>query len=293
MDNAFKFSFGEYLTLDEATMDWMIAKNFRTNVPMGCDPTVDQLVCDEIRYQHRGHAKYIQMAKLFGWPSVHAMNKAFYDNWSSHPLKDWMKVTPDNVIAAASYGSKVNMAPLMHFYGLHPSEALRKELSRLPCSDSILQLLNHYKKLTPNTITEFKPWYDRLRPQKDPVHFPRYDATLANYDKDKYVVEIRKQIDDIIKLYFTGCITTSHSEKILERPLVFPNPTSGSVNILRTNTKSMNISLIDINGRIVLEKKGVRDTNIQINLAQTPGVYFISIKSDKEKLTYKLIKTGN
>lgn len=293
MDNAFKFSFGEYLTLDEATMDWMIAKNFRTNVPMGCDPTVDKLVCDEVRYQHRGHAKYIQMAKLFGWTSVHKMNKTFYDNWKANPLKDWMKVTPNNVISAASYGSNVNMAPLMHFYGLHPSEALRKELSRLPCSDSILQLLNHYKKLAPNTVSEFKPWYDRLRPHKGDVHYPRYDATLAKYDKDNYGVDIRKQIDDLIKLYFTGCITTSVSDKSQERPLVFPNPSSGLVNIKRTSMEALNISLLDINGRIVFEKKGVRDTNIQINLSPTSGVYFLSIKSDKEILTHKLIKTGN
>lgn len=293
MDNAFKFSFGEYLTLDEATMDWMIAKNFRTNLPMGCDPTVDKLVCDEVRYQHRGHAKYIQMAKLFGWSSVYEMNKTFYDNWNTHPSTDWMKVTPDNVIAAASYGSNVNMAPLMQFYGLHPSEALRIELSGLPCSDSILHLLNHYKDLTPNTAAEFKPWYDKLRPQKDPVHYPRYDATLANYDTDNYGVEILKQIDDLIKLYFTDCITTAIAEKIPERHLVFPNPTSGLVNIQRASTEALNISVLDINGRMVFEKRGVRDTNIQINLSQTPGVYFLSIKSAKEILTYKLIRTGD
>ncbi len=201
IDIAFKYSSGESLTMDQATMDWMIAQNFRTNASMGCDPTMATFVCDEIRYQHRGHAKYVEMADLFGWSAFHGMNKVFYDEWSA-TINANTVITDDEVIANASAAAGVNMAPLFHFWGLQPSPALAEQLSSMPESMDILNRLNYYKSIIPANKAAFQPWYDGLKPRKDPVHHPRYDDALANYDSDNYAAAMAGQIDFLIATYF-------------------------------------------------------------------------------------------
>ncbi|MBK8706748.1 MAG: hypothetical protein IPN33_26310 [Saprospiraceae bacterium] len=77
LDEAFKHSEFQLMTLDQAAIDWMVTHNFRDNINMSCDPILPADICDELRYQHRGHAKYVEMAKQFGWSSIHGMNAVF------------------------------------------------------------------------------------------------------------------------------------------------------------------------------------------------------------------------
>tara|TARA_B110000003_G_C16650194_1_gene533829 strand:- start:111 stop:4964 length:4854 start_codon:yes stop_codon:yes gene_type:complete len=227
LNDAFKYSSGELLFLDEATMDWMIAQNFRTNQPMGIDPTMDPQVAFELRYQHRSWAKYAKMAELFGWSSMYKMNNVFYEDWKiNRPATNGMDVTPDNVISAASYGSNINMAPLMHFYGVQPSEELRTELESLPASSKILELLQYYKSLVPDDLQEFLPWYQSVKQRKDPVHFDRYDYALSNFENDGYSQAMNNQIDLIIDLYFanqTSLTTTVIEDSGLIKIAVLPS----------------------------------------------------------------------
>ena len=64
LDTAFKYSAFQKLTMDQTTIDWIITDNFRNNIAISCDPTMHPSVCHEVRYQHRGHAIYIEIA----WP---------------------------------------------------------------------------------------------------------------------------------------------------------------------------------------------------------------------------------
>lgn len=202
LDTAFKYSAFERLTLDQAAMDWMIANNFRDNIPMSCDPLAPAFECDEVRYQHRGHAKYVDMAKLFGWQSVHGMNKVFYEEWKLLSNFTNNGVQPDDIIAAASAATGVNMAPLFHFWGLHPSPTLTDQLSYMPESMDILNLLNYYKTIIPANTQAYQPWHNILRPSKGPPHFIRYDYYISNYDNDNFAQNMEDQIDFLIATYF-------------------------------------------------------------------------------------------
>ena len=71
LDIAFKYSAFQRLTMDQTTIDWIMTDNFRNNRPMECDPTVESSVCQEVRYQHRGHAMYVEIAELFGWEAIY------------------------------------------------------------------------------------------------------------------------------------------------------------------------------------------------------------------------------
>jgi hypothetical protein len=205
LDSAFKYSSNEFMNMDETTMDWMIAYNFRNNNSMDCDPTMDPLpyVCHELIYQHRGHAKYVEMADMFGWSSVHEMNKYFYDKWTTE-LDETKVVTPDDIIFASSEATGYNMAPLMHFWGLQPSTDLAEQLSLLPKSPKILDKLSYYKTIVPTTKEEFQVWYDAIYSKKDPNHNQRYDNALANFDSENYGAEMISQIDFLIATYFPG-----------------------------------------------------------------------------------------
>ena len=65
LDTAFKYSAFQNLTIDQTTIDWVITDNFRNNREMDCDPTMDPSVCHKVRYHHRGHVIYIEIADLF------------------------------------------------------------------------------------------------------------------------------------------------------------------------------------------------------------------------------------
>lgn len=196
-------------TFEEAAMDWMLAYNFRNNNPMGCDPTMAEDVCHEFRYQNRGHAKYADIAILFGWATgIGEINRMFYNRWGAQPDgldKDEHQnfVTDDDYIETASRALGVNAAPLFHFWGIHPSDQLAATLAdTYPRSDAIKNRFDFYRNLVPLSLAQFQPWYDSNRPVAGAPHYERYDNYLASYDSDNIGQQILDQIDLVEALYF-------------------------------------------------------------------------------------------
>lgn len=70
---------------------------------------------------------------------------------------------------------------------------------------------------------------------------------------------------------------------------VFPNPSSGEVNISLKSGSAVELKLIDITGKIVLSKTDFRGGTIGLS-ELTKGVYFIQIEEDEKWLTRKIIK---
>ena len=157
LDTAFKYSAFQKLTMDQTTIDWIITDNFRNNIAISCDPTMHPSVCHEVRYQHRGHAIYIEIADLFGWDAIYKTHKVFYDEWKINTQKDWgfmgmvngNQISDDELILAASNAKNINMAPLFHFWGRQPSEELANQLKNLPESKEIYCRLQYYKSMAP------------------------------------------------------------------------------------------------------------------------------------------------
>jgi hypothetical protein len=58
---------------------------------------------------------------------------------------------------------------------------------------------------------------------------------------------------------------------------VFPNPSTGEINISRTNDgKKMNIQVLDQSGRVISQVNNITDANYRMNLPQ-PGIYSIKM----------------
>ena len=202
--DAFYYSLQQHLTLDQAALDWMISPNFRGNKRIGFDTVDFNNDGQELRYQSRGHAKYIDIADLFGWDEFSKIHKVFYDAANIHGSTVERGNLPrdDYYIRVASIALNKNLAPLFQFWGIIPSEALVRELSFLPTPEVIKTRLEHYKTLIPANNADFVSYYSTLD-----GHFGhqkiRYDNLSINYS-ESIAASIAFQIDGIIAKYFVS-----------------------------------------------------------------------------------------
>lgn len=122
LDTAFGRSFGKpSISLDQAAIMWMVTENFRKGNPMD----VSRGQTNEMRYQHRGYGKYVEIASLFGW-------KALGDFWHSVNV-DYLKGIEyrrnfdptDSRIVRMSKQAGVDLTPLIHFWGVHPKDSAK------------------------------------------------------------------------------------------------------------------------------------------------------------------------
>jgi hypothetical protein len=262
-------------------------------------------VCHEVRYQHRGHAIYIEIADLFGWEAVYNTHKVFYDEWKFNTQKDWgfmgsingNAITDDELILAASNANNVNMAPLFHFWGRQPSEELANQLKNLPESKEIYCRLEYYKSMAPTDLSSFQIWYDANYVSVGGVQQVRYDYAINNFDKDNYGSAIQDQIDLIINSYFSSEIDCNPPPLYLEDNLfnniLYPNPVSNklSLDITKFSIDNVNIIITDISGKRIknINIKGGGVTLFDI-YKYDKGIYLMRVKQREKKTLIKFLK---
>ena len=208
LDTAFGRSFSKpYVSLDQAAIMWMVTENFRNGRPMD----ISNSPANEVRYQHRGYGKYVEIAKLFGW-------KALEDFWHSVNL-DYLKgieysrnADPtDNRILRMSRTAGADLRPLIHFWGIHPedNEALKKAMDKegLKPSPLIYDRLLHYKTLIPMNNAEFARHAKVVNPKGirkggNPLYGEGWYYTwLPKYD-ESHGAGAQAALQQIIDLYF-------------------------------------------------------------------------------------------
>ena len=93
-----------------------------------------------------------------------------------------------------------------------------------------------------------------------------------------------------VKASSTDTLLGLGSNIISNKFVISPNPTSDFVTISNSDNIN-NVSISDLNGRIVKESKFINVSSIQINLASlVPGMYMMSITSEKGTETMKVMK---
>ncbi|MEP6793966.1 MAG: M60 family metallopeptidase, partial [Saprospiraceae bacterium] len=156
IDTALGNSFGPapYITRDQAALNWMVTPNFRAGNPMDISNTTK----DEVRYQQRGYAKYVEMAALFGWEVIDAFYKQEQLDFIAQTPGDGLSDV-DSRILRFSKEAGTDMRPLIHFWGVHPQDSLAlsdKILeNNLQPSKFICERLEHYKSIIPLNNAEF------------------------------------------------------------------------------------------------------------------------------------------
>jgi len=305
LDTAFKYSAFQKLTMDQTTIDWIITDNFRNNIAISCDPTMHPSVCHEVRYQHRGHAIYIEIADLFGWDAIYKTHKVFYDEWKINTQKDWgfmgmvngNQISDDELILAASNAKNINMAPLFHFWGRQPSEELANQLKNLPESKEIYCRLQYYKSMAPTDLSSFQTWYDANYVSVGGVQQVRYDYAINNFDTDNYGSDIQAQINLIINTYFSSEIDCNPPPLYIENNFsnngLYPNPVNNklSLDLTKFSHQTVNLSITDLSGKKMnnISVQGGKVAVLDVSKYNS-GIYLIRIKQRKKKTLIRFIK---
>ncbi len=214
IDTALGRSFGNnpQITRDQAALNWMVTPNFRAGNPMNISNTTK----DEVRYQQRGYAKYIEMAALFGWELI--------DSFYKQEQLDFINQVPgdgfteaDSRILRFSKIAGADLRPLIHFWGLHPRDTaalrLRIAAENLQPSKLICDRLTHYQSIIPLDNAQFAEHANAffggsVPPGGDPDYGSGwYNVWLPLYN-ETHGVEAVQAMQDIIDLYFPeGCPT--------------------------------------------------------------------------------------
>jgi len=86
--------------------------------------------------------------------------------------------------------------------------------------------------------------------------------------------------------------TASTSDFFAKNFSVFPNPSTGIVNLASKNNTAINeVQVTDLNGRVVKNVNTNGVSEAQINISElTSGVYFLNIKTDAGSGTTKIVK---
>lgn len=208
LDTAFGRSFSKpYVSLEQAAMMWMVTENFRKGRPMD----VSNSPANEVRYQHRGYGKYVEIVRLFGW-------KPLQDFWHSVNL-DYLKgieysrnADPtDSRILRMSRTAGADLRPLIHFWGVHPEDnaALGQAMTKegLKPSPLIYDRLLHYRNLIPMNNADFARHAEIVNPKGireggNPLYGEGwYSVWLLKYD-ESHGRAAQAALQEIINLYF-------------------------------------------------------------------------------------------
>ena len=76
-----------------------------------------------------------------------------------------------------------------------------------------------------------------------------------------------------------------------ENPIIYPNPTNGVVSVdLRKDYNNVVIQLNDILGRQLMNKSYNEGRVFNLNINESPGVYFLTIVTENKKVVFRLVK---
>lgn len=197
-------------TIEMAVIDWIMSSNFRKGAPMGFDEEAPLEDKDQLKYQPRGWAKYIDIARLFGWEGLYKVNAEFFDvgeiqYGEACPDRPFIK-SRDEYIQAACAAIGEDVTPLFHFWGIVPSPEIREEMGNLyPTSCKVKELLKTYRNdVAPKSKSDFEIYYHLLDKPGNGYQKPRYDLYLEEFDQS-YVDAIQNQFELLFETYqFNG-----------------------------------------------------------------------------------------
>ncbi|MDE0571448.1 MAG: DUF5011 domain-containing protein, partial [Verrucomicrobiales bacterium] len=254
-------SIDQGLSLDQAAIDWMISPNFTANKRMSFDfeewdqawdEEITELshVWNEIRYQSRGHAKFVELAYLYGWEAVGNGHAVFMNVGAQGNRVINYGIADDDFIRKASYANNKNLAPIFHFWGIIPSAKLAIELGHLPKATAFKARLEHYQSIIPANNSAFRVYFAGLQTgawtkgywsdDRNGFHVFRYKGLEQVYDEAR-AKGMRDQIDYLLSVYFPQGSSVNHPPVIVSGPVsqTIPSGTAFSIPMVVTDPDSL------------------------------------------------------
>jgi hypothetical protein len=103
------------------------------------------------------------------------------------------------------------------------------------------------------------------------------------------ILTVTEQAGRITSAVFTDNLSVGiKTYEVLNQNSVYPNPASSVLN-LQLNSVNLNVSIVDISGRIVLQHEKLSPT--QVNISDLPnGLYFIKLDNPKTHQVLRFVK---
>lgn len=199
------FGYEPNMTKDQAAQAWMVTLNFRNNKPMD----ISNSTKNEMRYQARGYAKYLDISELYGWkalPKFYAQEQADY---VANAPKDGLSQADSRTFRLSKICGE-DITPLIHFWGIQPTDpvALKAAIAKegLPKSTKIYNLIQHYGSIAPRNNADFRALHLALYPTLPTGGNPDYDYGWFNvWDSlfdDAAGAAIQNEIQNILSIYY-------------------------------------------------------------------------------------------
>jgi hypothetical protein len=184
-------------TVDDAAVCWMMQANFKNKKPMS------DL---EAKYQHKGHADYVEIARLFGWDVLHDYWRAYMVDEANGIVKRAIDDgDKDSILFRLSKAVGEDITPLFQFYGIYPDdpEYLVKLVAgkKIKPSIKIYRTLKRYQSLIPDNKEEFQAFALHYWGDKEEVAKSNYATIWDAYD-ETYAELIFNNVQDVIDQYF-------------------------------------------------------------------------------------------
>jgi methionine-rich copper-binding protein CopC len=143
LDESFRMSLGyggTFHTLDTTAIAWMCCFSF--------SPREVPMAGLEKQYQLKGHAKFVDIARLFGWEKLNAYSASMVaDEENGITVSE----TNDSLMLRLSKAVGRDIRPLFHFWGIYPENptALANSMAAagLTAPAEIYDTLLHYKSI--------------------------------------------------------------------------------------------------------------------------------------------------
>ena len=163
----------------------------------------------EKAYQLAGHAKFVDIVRLFGWKPLND----FWRSWNEdlEAGRPWSKhgTDIDKISLRLSQKAGADLTPLLHFWGTPPrnAQALQAAVAaaKLKPSAKVFDALAHYQSLVPQDNQAFRdfarPWWGK---PPSPTGFTTERGHAQQWEAfdGKTAAQIRNTVQAIVDLYF-------------------------------------------------------------------------------------------
>lgn len=241
-----------HMTPDQAAINWMITENFRNGKEMG---RVNSPGGHEFRYQHRGYAKYADIARLFGWDAYRSFNhQEHLDHMSGATPPGTTLDEHDSRTLRLSIKAGADLTPLMHFWGIHPVNAqqLKHEMSQhnLSPSCNVHDLLKRYATIIPMNRAAFSTHFQEVWPNHytnpnrcpSPLYGCGWYHEWKNIWDETYAQAAVSAVHDVISEYYhagDACTTPSTTSTTMADTTMVDTTTKADATTMAETTTTM------------------------------------------------------
>jgi len=166
LDTAFvkSLGFGNF-SIDAAAINWMVADNFAA----GNEMNHANSAYNEFRYQARGYAKYPDMVRLFGgWQVIRVFYHQEHLDFNAGTYNPSTNAGLDERTLRLSIAAGQDLAPLIHFWGIHPQDpfalAASMNLEGLGRAEALRNHILRYANIVPMDQAAFIEHFDEVWP---------------------------------------------------------------------------------------------------------------------------------